>query len=371
MSQSDLTLLEHTRTESARTRRAQKAIQLADTGLASLAFVALFAEDALRATFGNAVGVALATLICVLYSLRLLRHWRSVRWMRMPLMLVLFLGAAGVSLLWSENLPESVIAWAIALATSGAAIGMTMLLPWPALIKALGTALRWVVGIGFVLEAISAFVTRMPLWALTGHLEMLSFAALTLLIVLALQLAERTVWRGWAYVWIVIAIATLVFTHSLASWIALGFVAVVFGFVMWARATNPLRRRTIYVAFCVLLGGIATSVALLWSSFAEASSSGSWAVMISTLRTGGLVFFIALLVTTYWRSWFVAIDRPQWDLDSRRPFTATSMLPILLTTELIVSGTFDNQLTTASGLLLLVICAVVTKYPQRLRGENR
>jgi hypothetical protein len=371
MSQTDLAGVEKKRQETARARRTQKAIQLADTGLASLAFIVLSAEDALRAVFGDALGVALATLICVLYSLRLLRNWRSVRWMRMPLMLVLFLCAAGVSLFWSADLPASAIAWAIALATSGAAIGMTMLLPWPALVKALGTALRWVVGLGFALEAIAVFITHAPLWALTGHRDMLSFAALALVIVLPLQLAERTVWRGWAYIWLIVALATLVYTQSIASWFALIFVLIVRGFVEWGRAAHPVKRQPLYVVACGVLVGIAVSLVVSWPQFVEVTSQGSWAVLVSTLSGAGVFFFIALIVTTYMRSWFAAIDRPQWDLDDHRPFTATSMLPILVTTSLIVSGTFNNRLTTESGLLLLVICAVVTKYPERLRGENR
>jgi hypothetical protein len=371
MSFTGLSQVEKSRTETERTRLRQKAIQLADTGLASLAFVILFAQDALRAVFGDALGVAIATVICVLYSLRLLRNWRSVRWMRMPLMLVLFLVASGLSLLWSVNIQTSLVAWAIALATSGAAIGMTMLLPWTALVKALGTALRWVVGLGFVLEAVAAFITHGPLWVLTGHRDMLSFAALALLIVLPLQLAERTVWRGWAYIWLLIALGTLVFTQSLPSWLALIVVVIVRGFVEWARRANPLKRRPIYVVVCGVLFGIVGSLVASWSQFAEVTSQGSWVIMVSTLSTAGVIFFVALIVTTYWRSWFAAVDRPQWDLDTRRPFSATSMLPILLTTALIVSGAFTDWLTTESGLLLLVICAVGTKYPERLRGDNR
>jgi exopolysaccharide production protein ExoQ len=363
--------VDKSRNETERARLRQKAIQLADTGLASLAFVILFAQDALRAVFGDALGVAIATLICVLYSIRLLRNWRSVRWMRMPLMLVLFLLASGLSLLWSGNIQTSLVAWAIALATSGAAIGMTMLLPWTALVKALGTALRWVVGLGFVLEAVAVFITHGPLWVLTGHRDMLSFAALALLIVLPLQLAERTVWRGWAYIWILIALATLAFTQSMPSWLALIFVLIVRGLIEWARATNPIRRRPLYVVVFGLLVGIVVSLLTSWSQFAEVTSRGSWVIMVSTLSTAGVIFLVGLIVTTYWRSWFVAVDRPQWDLDTRRPFTATSMLPVLLTTALVVSGAFTDWLTSESGLLLLVICAVVTKYPERLRGDNR
>jgi hypothetical protein len=363
--------VDKSRNETERARLRYKAIQLADTGLASLAFVILFAQDAVRAVFGDALGVALPTLICVLYSLRLLRNWRSVRWMRMPQMLVLFLVASGLSLLWSGNIQASLVAWAIALATSGAAIGMTMLLPWTALVKALGTALRWVVGLGFVLEAIAVFVTHGPLWVLTGHRDMLSFAALALLIVLPLQLAERSVWRGWAYIWLIIALATLLYTQSMPSWLALIFVLIVRGFVEWARAANPLKRRPLYVVVGGVLVGIIASLVVSWPQFAEVTSHGSWVIMVSTLSTAGVVFYVALIVTTYWRSWFVAVDRPQWDLDTHRPFTATSMLPILLTTALIVSGAFTDWLTTESGVLLLVICAVVTKYPERLRGDNR
>ncbi|CAB4565296.1 unannotated protein [freshwater metagenome] len=359
------------RIDANQTRRAQKAIQLADTGLASLAFVILFAQDALQAVVGNTVGVALAGVICLLYSIRLLRNWRKIRWMRMPVMLVLFLVSSGIALLWSSDIRASLVAWALQLATAGAAIGMTMLLPWPALVKALGTAVRWVLGLGLIVEAISLFVVRGPVWGLTGHLAMLSFAAVVLLVVLPLQLADRTVWRGWGYMWILFALAALVYTQSPQSWLALIAVVVGRGLVEWTRATDPLKRRLIYVVSTGLLVGLITSLVMTWSEFAEASADGSWVALVSTSSPLAVVFFVAVLVTTYWRSWFVAVDRPQWDLDTRRPFTATSMLPLLMMTALIIAGAFDARLTTASGLLLVAIAAVVTKYPERLRGELR
>lgn len=363
--------IEKQRIESLRARRAERAIQLADTGLAALAFVVLFAEDALRAVVGNPVGVALAALICVLYSVRLLKNWRKIRWMRMPVMLVLFLVASGIALLWSRDLNASLVAWAIQLATAGAAIGMTMLLPWPALVKALGTAVRWVLGLGLVVEAMSIFVGPGPLWGLTGHVGMLSFAALVLLIVIPLQISDRTVWRGWGYAWILVALGALVYTQSMQSWLALIATAVVAGLVGWARATSPLKRRLIYVTGVGLLVGLVAALVTTWPEFTQASAEGSWVALVSTSSPLAVVFFVALLVTTYWRSWFVAVDRPQWDRDTTRPFSATSKLPYLLMTALVTAGAFDARLTTESGLLLVAICAVITKYPERLRGELR
>ena len=359
------------RADSDRARRAQKAIQLADTGLASVAFITLFAQDALGAVVGNKVGVAIAALICALYSIRLLRNWRKIRWGRMPVMLALFLVSSGIALLWSSDLNSSLVAWAIQLATAGAAIGMTMLLPWPALVKALGTAVRWVLGLGLIVEGLSVLVVHGPVWGLTGHLAMLSFAAVVLLIVLPLQLADRTVWRGWGFAWILLALAALIYTQSMQSWLALIAVAVVRGLVEWARATNPFKRRPIYVVSVGILAGLVASLVSSWTQFAEVSAGGSWVALVSTSSPLAVVFFVAVLVTSYWRSWFVAVDRPQWDLDTHRPFTATSMLPLLMLTALIVAGAFDARLTTESGLLLVAICAVVTKYPERLRGELR
>lgn len=363
--------IETQREATARRVRAEKAIQLADTGFAAVAFIALFAEDALRATLGNTIGVALAALICVLYSIRLLRNWRKVRWTRMPVMLVLFLVTSGIALSWSTDLNASLVAWAIQLATAGAAIGIAMLLPWPALVKALGTAVRWVLGLGLIVEGLSLFVVHGPVFGLTGHFDMLSFAAVVLLIVLPLQIAEKTVWRGWAYMWIIFAFAALIYTQSLQSWLALIAVGVVRGLVEWARSKHPLNRRPVYVVGVGLLAGLVVALVTTWPEFAAATARGSWVSLTSTSSTLAVVFFVAMLVTSFWRSWFVAVDRPQWDLDSQRPFTATSMLPILMLTALVSAGAFDARLTTESGLLLVAMCAVVTKYPERLRGELR
>ncbi len=363
--------IETQREATARRVRAEKAIQLADTGLAAVAFIALFAEDALRATLGNTIGVALAAVICVLYSIRLLRNWRKVRWTRMPVMLVLFLVTSGIALFWSTDLNASLVAWAIQLATAGAAIGMAMLLPWPALVKALGTAVRWVLGLGALVEALSVFVVHGPVLGLTGHLGMLSFAAVVLLIVLPMQLADKTVWRGWGYIWLALAVAALIYTQSVPSWTALVASAVVTGFVLWARVTDPTRRRPIYVVGVGLIAGVVVAIVTTWSAFTASTVDGSWIALVSTSSAAAVVFFIALLYTTVWRSWFVAVDRPQWDLNTTRPYTGTSMLPLVLMTALITLGAFDARLTTESGLLLVAMCAVVTKYPERLRGELR
>jgi hypothetical protein len=62
----------------------------------------------------------------------------------------------------------------------------------------------------------------------------------------------------------------------------------------------------------------------------------------------------------------VAIDRPRWDLIETRPYRANSLLPLLITTALVVQSFAESQLVIQSGWALVVILSLSVKIPARI-----
>jgi O-antigen ligase len=80
----------------------------------------------------------------------------------------------------------------------------------------------------------------------------------------------------------------------------------------------------------------------------------------------GVVALALTMISLMWRSWFVAIDRPRWDLIDTRPYTAHSLLPLLITTALVVQSFAESQLVIQSGWALVVILSLTVKVPARI-----
>ena len=68
------------------------------------------------------------------------------------------------------------------------------------------------------------------------------------------------------------------------------------------------------------------------------------------------VFLLAVaMLALIWRAWFFAVDRPRWDLDGRRPYTALSLLPTLIVTILLVQGITESRPLMEWGWLVIVM----------------
>ena len=72
-----------------------------------------------------------------------------------------------------------------------------------------------------------------------------------------------------------------------------------------------------------------------------------------------------MLVLAYlafiWRSWFFAVDRPRWDLQADRPYTAVTLLPSLLAAVLLVQGFSESGPLMLWGWGFLVLFAFKIK----------
>lgn len=99
------------------------------------------------------------------------------------------------------------------------------------------------------------------------------------------------------------------------------------------------------------------------------------------LQLGGIgVALMSLVLLAYlWRAWFVAVDRPRWDLVADRPYSPLTVLPPLLGAVLLVQGVAESAPLMNWGWMLLVLFAFKIKQAplvgrgtseQRLVGER-
>lgn len=254
-----------------------------------------------------------------------------------------------------------------------------------------------------------------PIEGIVANRNLLGFIALLALVVFALQLADRTARRWWGIAWVVVAVVVLLLTRSATVVLAGVFVAVVLALALWTRARRPDRRRTVYataaglvvvavaglVAFGdALLGALGKSADLtgradIWAAVTELAQQrpvfgwgwvGYWVPWVAPFddlaeRKGvlylqahnawldvwfqlgivGLVLFAALVLSTAWRSWFLAVDRPRHGLDPVEPFTAVTLLPILLLAALIAQSIAESRILIEGGWLCLIALSLLTK----------
>jgi O-antigen ligase len=154
------------------------------------------------------------------------------------------------------------------------------------MLRALGLALRWVLGLSLVFEFIVAAFIRHPIFPLfvdyskldkipaafywsrdllfhggqiqgiQGNSNLLALAALLALVVFAVQWVSGTASRVWLVFWAVIALAALALTRSSTVLIALAAVILVGVFLWLVRLTSGARRGLVYGGGVVVALGI-------------------------------------------------------------------------------------------------------------------
>lgn len=254
-----------------------------------------------------------------------------------------------------------------------------------------------------------------PIQGIVGNADLLAMCALIGLIVFALQRAERLSRPFWGWFWIVLAALELALTRSATVIVAAVATAVVLGFALWARARSQRGRGPLYLSALLLLvvvvGGALTAwhefTALLgkqpnltgrttiWHSVIELAQQhpvfgwgwlgywvpwakpfdglavlhgveylqahNAWLDVWLQLGIVGVVVFACLAITTLGRAWFMAVDRPVTDASTRHPFTALTLLPLLVFSAQLVQSLAESRLLIESGWALLVVWSVTTK----------
>lgn len=396
-------------------------------------------------------GFGLITLIVVAGSITLLVTQKpEFNWRRFPKTLVAFMLLATLSIAWSAYPAAAALGVTLQWITTLAALSLAFTLTWAELLRTLSSALRWVLGLSIVFELFVAVVIRQPVlpffvdyssygddklpqafyWSRALLLEggpiegivasrnLLGFVALLAVIVFGIQLAAKTVKRGWGVAWLVFAVVMLMLTRSATITLATLVVLVVLGFALMTRRAHAQRRRPIYATAAALL--VASVTALLtfsgpllglfgksedltgrfdiWNSVIELASErpvfgwgwvsywnplvepfaglaerkgvvylqahDAWLDVWLQLGIVGLIIFALLVLSTLWRAWFLAVDRPRLGVADTTPFAASALLPLLVTTALLAQSVAESRLLVEYGWVLLVVMAVMTKRHQ-------
>ncbi|BDZ45949.1 O-antigen ligase family protein [Naasia aerilata] len=216
-------------------------------------------------------------------------------------LLAAFLAWAVLSVAWSYYRGVTLLAIAVLLVTTFAAVVLYLWVGWPGVVRALAGALQAILALSLLFEFVVAAVIRHPIlpvfpfdpskgsdvpaayyWSrgllfeggriqgILGNANLLGFVALLALIVTACLLAAGRIRRDLGIAGIALAVATLALTRSSTVTVAAAASAVVLALMLlWRRTpTTPPQRRSGFWALVVVLalaavGAVAANRALL------------------------------------------------------------------------------------------------------------
>ncbi|NYD66673.1 O-antigen ligase family protein [Agromyces atrinae] len=241
--------------------------------------------------WGFGVIAGLLTIGAVVLLVREKPEWS---WRRSPKGVAAFLIVAALSIAWSHYPAASALGVGLTVATTIAAVFVGLCLSWAEFLRALGNALRWILGLSLLFELGVALVVRGPLlpnfvsyegekipmafyWSrgllfdggpiegIVASRNLLGFIALLALIVFGIQLAAKTVQRRWGITWLVIAAVSFVLTRSATVTLAAVVVLAALGFALWARHRGPRRRGVVYLTAGAALVASIAALTLGWN----------------------------------------------------------------------------------------------------------
>jgi hypothetical protein len=252
---------------------------------------------------------------------------------------------------------------------------------------------------------------------IVGNSDLLGFLGLLGLIVFAIQLASRSTRLRWGIFWLVIAAACIALTRSGTVTIALVAVVVATVVLLLVRhARTGVGRLLVYLVSLVVVAlgiigafafqtrvlelldrsstltgrtGIWTDVIHLasqrpvigwgwvsyWPPFISPFNSKSfnihgvqysqaheaWLDVWLQLGIIGLVVFGALFVSTLLRVWILAVERGGFAATGRGPYSALTLLPVLVMVALFAQSLAESRLLIEYGMLLLCLFAIRSK----------
>lgn len=238
----------------------------------------------------NAVGELPTAVITIAGGVLSAVLWVVLRphlqWRRLPWFVMGYVAWATLSLLWSAWPEATAITLLLLWITTLQALFIGAVLTWRELVRAVATALKWVLTLSLLFElVVSVFVRRpiLPGWVvrtaddpieywsrnnlfdlperiqgIMGNANLLAPVALLAIIVFSIRLASGAPDRRFLWVWIALAAFLFVRASSATTYLAAAGVAVVLATVLlMRRAGKPGERTKYYVGYAVVgLGGL-------------------------------------------------------------------------------------------------------------------
>jgi len=257
--------------------------------LAALTMFTLLAGDAWRYSISWYGWGSVVALIVIGWVVVAVHHRVDLR--RIPIALGVLAGLMTASIVWSAYPGASALGIIGTLATIFVGATMAHTLDLAQVLRALGVALRWILGLSLAFELVVAAVLQrpvLPLWVsydepiprafywsrallfeggriqgIPGNANLLAFAALLGVIVFTIQLVERRVGAAAGWGWLAAAVLTLALTRSSTVLVAGAVATVALGVVLLARRLSRRGRLTLYGLTALTAGGlVALAVAL-------------------------------------------------------------------------------------------------------------
>ncbi len=212
----------------------------------------------------------------------------AVQWRRLPWFAVAYVVLALLSLLWTAWIGASILTLAVLVSTTVLGFFVGSVLTWREVVRALASALKWVLALSLVFELWVSLVWQGPilpgfqrptgeedpivLWSrdhlfdggriqgLFGNSNALAYVALLGMVVFALRFAARAPRRTLLVGWFALAAFLFVRAGSATAYLAAAFTVVVLVTALLMRTTRrPGERTRYYLVYAVVaLGGLAS-----------------------------------------------------------------------------------------------------------------
>ncbi|WP_194409101.1 O-antigen ligase family protein [Microbacterium cremeum] len=240
----------------------------------------------------HAFGTVIAGTLTIAGGVLSVALWAVVRppvqWRRLPWFVVAYVAWATLSLTWSAWPQTSALTLLLLYITTLQALFIGSVLTWRELVRAVASALKWVMGLSILFELwVSVFIGAPILpgfvvgkaddpieyWSrnnlfdfpgriqgIMGNANLLAPVALLAIIVFAIRFAAGAPRRALLIGWIALSAFLFVRASSATSFLAAAAVVVVLATVLlMRRATRPGERTKYYIAYAVVgVGGLLT-----------------------------------------------------------------------------------------------------------------
>ena len=241
----------------------------------------------------HAFGPTVTAIVAIGGALLSIGLWFAIRpavqWRRLPWFAASYILWATLSLVWSAWLTTTATTLLLLYVTTIQAAFVGAVLTWRELIRAIASALKWVMGLSLVFELWVSLFVRAPLlpgfvvgkaddpieyWSrdnlfewdkriqgIMGNANLLGPVALLAIIVFAIRIAARAPYRPLLWGWIALAAFLFVRAGSATAYLAAAAAALVLATVLlMRRARKPRERTKYYIGYALI--GVGTALAL-------------------------------------------------------------------------------------------------------------